>query len=72
MARHGGRGPDGAVGPRGRNGERGARGEDGPEIISWVLDRARYTAVPTMSNGKAGAPLELRGLFEQFLYETQG
>jgi hypothetical protein len=69
---HGGRGPEGAVGPRGRKGEQGARGEAAPQIISWVLDHKRYTAVPTMSDGKAGAPLELRGLFEQFLIETGG
>jgi len=25
-----------------------------------------------MSDGKAGTPLELRGLFEQFLLETEG
>ena len=42
----GSRGPEGAVGPRGRKGERGPRGEATPTIVSWVLDRARYTAVP--------------------------
>jgi hypothetical protein len=68
----GNRGVTGGVGPRGQKGERGPRGEAAPTIISWVLDRARYTAYPTMSNGTAGAPLELRGLFEQFLVETGG
>jgi hypothetical protein len=29
-----------------------------------------YAAVPVLSNGIEGAPLELRGLFEQFLNEV--
>jgi hypothetical protein len=66
----GSRGPSGDVGPRGRKGERGARGEAAPTIVSWVLDRARYTAVPTMSDGTQGAVLDLRGLFEQFQQEA--
>src|SRR5262249_54527222 len=72
MSGPGRRGDTGAVGPRGRKGERGAHGEDAPTIVSWVLDHKYYRAIPTMSDGTAGAPLELRGLFEQFLYETQG
>jgi hypothetical protein len=66
----GNRGPVGDVGLRGRKGERGGRGADAPTIISWTLDRKNYRAVPTMSNGQAGAPLDLRGLFEQFVMET--
>jgi hypothetical protein len=31
-----------------------------------------YRAVPTMSDGKAGAVLDLRPLFEQYLLETNG
>jgi hypothetical protein len=72
VARHGHRGPVGETGPRGRIGERGARGEDAPTIINWTIDTTHYRAVPTMSDGRAGAPLELRGLFKQFLLETQG
>src|SRR5215471_10809552 len=49
-----------------------ARGEDAPTIINWTIDTTHYRAVPTMSDGRAGAPLELRGLFKQFLLETQG
>jgi hypothetical protein len=70
MAKRGGKGPVGETGPQGRKGERGAPGEAAPTIVSWTLDLARYRAVPTMSNGKAGAPLELRGLFGQFLSEA--
>lgn len=72
VARHGHRGPVGETGPRGRIGERGARGEGAPTIINWTIDTTHYRAVPTMSDGRAGAPLELRGLFKQFLLETQG
>jgi hypothetical protein len=72
LARPGRRGPIGEDGPRGRKGERGARGEAALTIVSWTLDRVHYRAVPTLSNGKAGAPLELRGLFEQFFGETAG
>ena len=66
------RGPSGDAGPRGQRGARGPRGEDAPTIISWVLDHKNYTAIPTMSDGRAGAPLELRGLFELFFMQTQG
>jgi len=72
LARRGGRGPEGTIGPRGRKGERGERGADAPTVVAWTLDRKNYTAVPTMSDGKAGALLELRGPFEQFLVETEG
>jgi len=69
LARCGGRGPAGEVGPRGRTGPKGARGEDAPTIIAWTVDPAHYRAVPTMSDGRAGAPLDLRDLFQQFLNE---
>jgi hypothetical protein len=72
VSKRGYRGPAGPIGERGPQGERGAKGQDAPVVVSWVLDRARYTAVPTMSDGRGGPPLELRGLFEQFLGETQG
>jgi hypothetical protein len=35
-------------------------------IVGWKIDRAAYTAVPIMSDGSSGPPLNLRGLFEQF------
>ena len=31
------------------------------------VDPAAYAAVPLLSDGSEGAPLELRGLFQQFL-----
>jgi hypothetical protein len=34
------------------------------------MDRGAYTVTPVMSNGSSGPPLNLRGLFEQFLDET--
>jgi hypothetical protein len=66
-------GKDGATGPRGERGERGLigpQGEPAPTITGWRVDRASYVAVPVLANGSAGAPLELRGLFEQFLNEV--
>jgi len=64
------RGADGERGPRGEKGEKGQSGTDALTIVSWMLDRARYRAIPMMSNGKPGPELELRGLFEQFQLET--
>ena len=66
----GGKGETGERGPRGEKGENGAPGADALTIVSWMLDRARYRAIPMMSNGKPGPELELRGLFEQFVLET--
>src|SRR5215831_12100286 len=70
LSRPGRRGPVGEIGPCGRKGERGTPGEAAPTIILWTLDRKNYRAIPTMSDGRIGAPLELRGLFEQFLSEV--
>jgi hypothetical protein len=42
----------------------------GPTITGWRVDRAAYAAVPLLSDGSEGAPLELRGLFKQFLDEV--
>jgi hypothetical protein len=70
LSRSGRRGTTGERGPQGKKGERGARGEAAPTIVSWAIDRAHYSAVPTLSNGTQGAALELRGLFEQYMLET--
>jgi hypothetical protein len=63
-------GKDGATGPRGERGSIGPRGEPAPSITGWRVDRASYTAVPLLSDGSEGAPLELRNLFAQFLDEV--
>lgn len=66
-------GPPGAPGERGLKGERGERGlmgprgESAPTITGWRVDYAAYAAVPLLSDGSEGAPLELRGVFKQFL-----
>jgi hypothetical protein len=70
LSRSGRRGPVGESGPRGRKGERGARGEATPTIINWTIDRVHYRAIPTLSDGKPGAPLDLRPLFEAYHVET--
>ena len=68
-------GKDGRGGERGPKGERGERGLIGPKgdpaptITGWRVDCAAYTAVPLLSNGSEGAPLELRDLFKQFFDE---
>jgi hypothetical protein len=36
------------------------------------IDRAAYTVTPVMSDGTSGPPLNLRGLFEQFLDDVGG
>jgi hypothetical protein len=72
LASRGSAGDKGPPGPRGTKGERGERGEATPTIILWTIDRKHYRAVPTMSNGEVGAPLELRELFQQFCDEAVG
>jgi hypothetical protein len=68
----GSRGSRGETGPCGEKGERGPPGKAAPTVVNWTLDRKNYRAIPTMSDGRAGTPLELRELFEQFLLETNG
>src|SRR5262249_42003687 len=63
----------GKRGVAGEKGERGPKGDPGlsdATIREWKVDRVRYVATPVMSDGREGPPLELRGLFEQFLHET--
>ena len=68
------RGEKGLPGERGEKGERGERGAapSAPNLASWKLDRARYTATPIMSDGSQGPARELRELFQQFQDETDG
>ena len=63
-------GKRGVPGERGERGERGPTGLSGVTICEWKIDRARYVATPVMSDGREGPPLELRGLFEQFLADA--
>ena len=60
-------------GKRGDKGERGLQGIPGVPVVihNWRLDRANYIAVPVMSDGREGPPLELRSLFEQFHTEAR-
>jgi hypothetical protein len=71
IASQGKRGVAGARGERGLPGPRGESGASGATIRDWKIDRARYVATPIMSDGSEGPPLELRGLFEQFVLETR-
>jgi hypothetical protein len=51
-------------------GKRGPKGEPGttpPTIVGWHVDSKAFTVTPTMSDGTRGPPLELFGLFREFL-----
>jgi hypothetical protein len=69
-------GKRGVAGERGLQGDRGPAGIAGPPgkdaatIVCWTLDRAAYTVTPVMSDGTSSPPLNLRGLFAQFLDEV--
>jgi hypothetical protein len=66
-------GPRGVAGARGEYGARGPEGKAGPrgtpgsEIMSWKVDKAKYTATPVFNDGTPGPVLELRELFVQFV-----
>jgi hypothetical protein len=64
-------GKRGVAGEKGARGQKGDAGASGATICDWKIDRARYVATPVMADGSDGPPLELRGLFEQFLHETR-
>jgi hypothetical protein len=71
LASQGKRGVAGEKGERGLPGPRGDAGASGATIVGWKIERERYVATPVMSDGRDGPPLELRGLFEQFLLEAR-
>ena len=77
ITQRGERGVDGDRGPPGRDGRdgvgaQGPRGEPGPPgrpaptIVAWRLDEQAFTATPLMSDGRSGAVLHARPLFEAF------
>jgi hypothetical protein len=68
VASKGNRGERGGPGPRG---ERGGRGEPAPGIKAWLVDKTKFTASPILTDGSVGAPLELKGLFQEFLDQTR-
>jgi hypothetical protein len=73
LAASGKRGVAGERGPQGDRGPTGAAGKPGKDaitIVCWTLDRAGFCAIPTLSDGTNGPPLNLRELFEQFLHEV--
>jgi hypothetical protein len=66
----------GRSGGRGERGEQGPRGPQGPKgdpvsITGWEVDAASYTATPILSGGLKGPPLQLRGLFKQFIVDAR-
>jgi hypothetical protein len=71
IASQGKRGPAGDKGESGPPGPHGDPASSGATIRDWKIDRARYLAIPVLSDGSEGPPLELRGLFEQFFLEAR-
>jgi hypothetical protein len=65
-------GKKGAPGDRGPKGDRGERGERGGEIVAWDIDRDNYTIAAVLSDQTRSTPLDLGGLFEQYLLERIG
>jgi hypothetical protein len=69
-------GKRGIAGERGPQGDRGPAGVAGPPgkhavtLVRWDIDGSAYSITPVMSDGTAGPPLNLRGLFQQFLHEV--
>jgi hypothetical protein len=61
VASQGKRGVAGERGERGPPGPRGDAGASSATICDWKIDRARYLAMPVMSDGRDGPQLELRG-----------
>ena len=49
----------------------GGRGERAPEIKGWLVNKAKFTAAPILTDGSVGAPLELKSLFQEFLDQTR-
>jgi len=64
-AKAGERGKRGDIGPRG---ERGLAGPAAATIVEWAV--RDYRAVPVMSDGGVGPPLDLRSFFEQYHAEA--
>jgi hypothetical protein len=70
LAGAGRRGPRGERGPMGMSGARGLNGLSAPTPAFWSVNRTTYTAVLRHVDGSMSPPLELRGLFEQFITEV--
>jgi len=71
IASQGKRGAAGEKGERGAQGPQGNPGLSGATIRGWKIDREKYLAMPLMSDGRHGPPLELLGLFQQFFADVQ-
>jgi hypothetical protein len=70
VGQNGERGEKGDQGVPGRS-IAGPRGERGADLVGWVIDAANYAAIPLMSNGEKGPPLELREIFKRFVVDVR-
>lgn len=59
----------GKRGAKGERGDPGPAGKPGADLAGWVVDGYRIT--PIMTDGRAGPPLDLAALFEQYHAESR-
>ena len=64
-----GPGKRGQPGERGLTGPKGETGRDGAGFIGWVHDLENYRAIPVLSDGSHGEPLEVRSFLERLIAE---
>jgi len=64
------KGARGRTGERGEPGLQGPAGAPGPAITDWLIDSREFRAIPVLSDGSAGSPLDLRALFEAYHVES--
>ena len=65
-------GNEGRPGARGERGADGRPGSPGPRIIGWETVDESFVAMPLLSDGRQGASLHLRGMFEAYHSQTEG
>lgn len=64
-----GKGKPGKPGEMGPRGLKGDQGPPGREIIGWERDLENYRAIPVLSDGTHGEPLEVRPFLERLITE---
>ena len=70
IAARGAKGERGEPGKVGQRGHKGDRGPSGAEIDEWRIARERFCVIPFYKDGKAGPPMRLRDLFQEFINQT--
>jgi hypothetical protein len=70
IAARGMKGESAEPGKVGQRGQKGDRGPPGAKVDEWRIAREHFCAVPFLSDGTAGAKLNLRELFEEYQNQT--